>query len=149
MGILDALLGGKAADGTEGSTTGRAATGVALVTLAGSLIERAGGVSGLLNLLHQHGMGTAAQSWVGTGANQPVSSDQLAQALQSGGLGSMVSEAAAKMGTTPGDLLGDLSHVLPHTVDHMTPGGQVLDHGAGGLDLNSIGALAGKLFGER
>jgi uncharacterized protein YidB (DUF937 family) len=89
------------------------------------------------------------QSWVGTGANQPVTGDQLGQALQSGGMGSLMQEAARKLGVDPNALLGQLSQVLPHAVDHLTPDGQVPAAGqGGGFDLGALEGLAGKLFGK-
>jgi uncharacterized protein YidB (DUF937 family) len=127
---------------------GNAAGGSSLVSVAGQLIEKAGGVQGLVAILQQHGLGDAAQSWVGSGANQAVSSDQLGQALQNGGLGSLVQEAAGKLGVDQNQLLGQLSQVLPHAVDHLTPDGQVPTQ-AGGLDLGSLASLAGKLFGNK
>ena len=127
---------------------GNAAGGSSLVSVAGQLIEKAGGVQGLVAMLQQHGLGDAAQSWVGSGANQAVSGDQLGQALQNGGLGSLVQEAAGKLGVDPNQLLGQLSQVLPHAVDHLTPDGQVPTQ-AGGLDLGSLASLAGKLFGDK
>jgi uncharacterized protein YidB (DUF937 family) len=88
------------------------------------------------------------QSWVGTGANQPVSGDQLGQALQNGGLGSLLQEAAGKLGVDPNVLLGGLSQVLPRAVDHVTPDGQVPAQGqASGFDLGMLEGLAGKLLG--
>lgn len=138
MSFLNDLLGG-----AQGGQAG----GSSLVSVAGQLIEKAGGVQGLLAMLQQHGLGEAAQSWVGTGANQPVSGDQLGQALQNGGLGPLVQEAAGKLGVDQNQLLGQLSQVLPHAVDHLTPDGQVPAQGQGGLDLGSLASLAGKLFG--
>ena len=127
---------------------GNAAGGSSLVSVAGQLIEKGGGGQGLVGLVQQHGLGDAAQSWVGSGANQAVSGDQLGQALQNGGLGSLVQEAAGKLGVDPNQLLGQLSQVLPHAVDHLTPDGQVPTQ-AGGLDLGSLASLAGKLFGDK
>lgn len=138
MSFLNDLLSGGQANPAGGSS---------LVSVAGQLIEKAGGVQGLLAMLQQHGLGDAAQSWVGTGANQAVSSDQLGQALQNGGLGSVVQEAAGKLGVDPSQLLGQLSQVLPHAVDHLTPDGQVPAQGTGGFDIGSLASLAGKLFG--
>lgn len=128
-------------------TGGAGKPGVAsLVMLAGELIQRAGGVQGLVGMLQQHGLGEVVQSWVGTGANQPVSPGQLGQALSHGGLGPVVQEMANKLGTDPGQLLGQLSQVLPHAVDHLTPDGQVPAASAGGIDLSGLESLAGKLF---
>ena len=137
MSFLNDLLGG--AQGQAG--------GSSLVSIAGQLIEKAGGIQGLVAMLQQHGLGEAAQSWVGTGANQAVSGDQLGQALQNGGLGSLLQDAAGKLGVDQNQLLGQLSQVLPHAVDHLTPDGQVPAQGQGGFDLGSLASLAGKLFG--
>lgn len=139
MSFLNDLLGGG---------QGNAAGGASLISVAGALIEKAGGVQGLVAMLQQHGLGEAAQSWVGNGANQVVSSDQLGQALQNGGLGPVVEEAAGKLGVDPSQLLGQLSQVLPHAVDHLTPNGEAPAQGQGGLDLGSLASLAGKLFGN-
>lgn len=138
MSFLNDLLGGAQASSAGGSS---------LVAIAGQLIDKAGGVQGLVSMLQQHGLGEAVQSWVGTGANQPVSGEQLGQALQNGGLGSVLQEAAGKLGVDPGQLVGQLSQVLPHAVDHLTPDGQVPAQGQGGFDLGSLASLAGKLLG--
>lgn len=139
MSFLNDLIGG---------AQDNAAGGGSLISVAGELIQKAGGVQGLVAMLQQHGLGEAVQSWVGTGSNQPVSGDQLGQALQNGGLGSVVQEAAGKLGVDPGQLLGQLSQVLPHAVDHLTPDGQVPAQGqGGGLDLGTLEGLAGKLLG--
>ncbi len=138
MSFLNDLLGGG---------QGNAAAGGSLVSVAGDLIQRAGGVQGLASMLQQHGLGEAVQSWIGNGANQPVSGEQLGQALQNGGLGSVVQEAANKFGVDPNQLLGQLSQVLPHAVDHLTPDGQAPAQG-GGFDLGALAGLAGKLFGK-
>jgi uncharacterized protein YidB (DUF937 family) len=139
MSFLNDLLGGQGQSAGAGS----------LISVAGQLIDRAGGVQGLVNTLQQNGLGGAVQSWIGSGANQPVSGDELGQALQNGGLGSLVQEAASKMGMDPNDLLSKLSQVLPHAVDHLTPNGQVPDAGqGGGFNLGMLEGLASKLLGS-
>ncbi|MGH8159518.1 MAG: YidB family protein [Rhodanobacter sp.] len=138
MSFLDSLLGGQGQQAGAGS----------LIGVAGQLLQQAGGVQGLTSMLQQHGLGGAVQSWVGTGANQPVSGDQLGQALQSGGMGSVVQEAASKLGVDPSVVLNGLSQVLPHAVDHLTPDGQVPAAGQGsGFNLGMLEGLAGKLMG--
>jgi len=139
MSFLNDLLGG------QGQQAGGTSS---MISVAGELLQRAGGVQGLISMLQQHGLGGAVQSWVGTGANQSVSGDQLGQALQSGGMGSLVQEAASKLGVDPGVVLNGLSQVLPHAVDHMTPDGQVPTAGqGGGFNLGMLEGLAGKLLG--
>jgi uncharacterized protein YidB (DUF937 family) len=139
LGNLGSLFGG-------GNQADAQAGGASLVSVAGQLIQQAGGVQGLTNLLQQHGMSDAVQSWVGNGANQAISSGQLGQALQNGGLSSIVAEAASKFGMSQDQVMNGLAQVLPHAVDHLTPNGQVPSNGSG-LDLSSLAGLAGKLFG--
>lgn len=130
------------------SGPGHQAGGGSLIGVVGQLIERAGGVQGLISMLQQQGLGGAVQSWVGTGANQPVSGDQLGQALHGGGMGSLVQEMAGKLGVDPNVLLGGLSKVLPQAVDHLTPDGQMpVAAQVGGFNLGMLEGLAGKLLG--
>jgi uncharacterized protein YidB (DUF937 family) len=56
---------------------------------------------------------------VGTGANQPISADQIHQAFGS----DTVKQLAAKVGMTPEDLAAKLSQILPQAIDKLTPGG--------------------------
>ncbi|GGA19135.1 YidB family protein [Dyella nitratireducens] len=139
MSLLDSLgslLGGNQSEGAG-----------SLVSVAGQLIQQAGGVQGLADKLQQHGLGDAVQSWIGTGANQAISGDQLNQVLQKTGLDSVVNNAAGKLGVDPGQLVGQLAQVLPHAVDHATPNGDVPS--GGGFDLSMLGGLAEKLLASR
>ncbi|MEO7053124.1 MAG: YidB family protein [Rhodanobacter sp.] len=139
MSLLNDLLGG------QGQQAGGATS---ILAIASQLLQKAGGVQGLTSMLQEHGLGGAVQSWIGTGANQPVSGGQLGQALQGGGLGNFVQEAASKLGVDPATVLSGLSQVLPHAVDHLTPDGQVPAAGqGGGFDLGMLEGLAGKLLG--
>ncbi len=140
MSLLNDLLGGQ-----QGQQAGAAGS---MLGIAEQLLQQAGGVQGLTSTLQQHGLAGAVQSWIGTGANQPVSGDQLGQALQGGGLGNLVQEAASKLGVDPSTVLSGLSQVLPHAVDHLTPDGQVPAAGqGGGFNLGMLEGLAGKLLG--
>src|SRR6185312_15032761 len=64
MSLLNDLLGG------QGQSAGG---GTSMISVVSQLVEKAGGVQGLVGMLQQHGLGGAVQSWVGTGSNQPVS----------------------------------------------------------------------------
>ncbi|RDS86632.1 YidB family protein [Dyella psychrodurans] len=130
-----------------GGGQGDAGGASSLVSVAGQLIQQAGGVQGLASTLQQHGLGDAVQSWIGNGANQAISSDQLNQVLQKSGLDSVVNNAAGKLGVDPGQLMGQLAQVLPHAVDHLTPDGQAPS--GGGLDLSMLGGLAEKLLAAK
>jgi uncharacterized protein YidB (DUF937 family) len=141
MSLLDSL--GGLLGGNQGEGAG------SLISLAGQLIQQAGGVQGLADKLQQHGLGEAVQSWIGTGTNQAISGDQLNQVLQKTGLDAVVNNAASKLGVDPGQLIGQLANVLPHAVDHATPDGEVPSGNSGGFDLSILGGLAEKLLAAR
>ncbi|MDQ0471491.1 YidB family protein [Labrys wisconsinensis] len=83
-----------------------------------------GGLGGLLGKLQQGGLADAANSWVGTGQNQPVQPGQLGQALGQ----STISDLAKQAGISEQDLLNGLSQVLPGLIDKLTPNGRVPTH---------------------
>jgi uncharacterized protein YidB (DUF937 family) len=107
MGLLDGVLGG--------------IVGAEMATVVNGLIQRHGGVQGIVTQLEQQGLGPTVRSWVGTGANQPVSAAQLHQALGS----DLIAQLAAKVGLTPQDLTQRLAQVLPKAIDHLTPDGVI------------------------
>jgi uncharacterized protein YidB (DUF937 family) len=78
-----------------------------------------GSVGGLLQQLQQSGLGPQVSSWLGNGANAPISPDQLKQALGN----SQLSQLAAQFGIPIDQLLGQLSQHLPAAVDQMSPNG--------------------------
>ena len=134
MSFLNDLLGGQGQQAGSGS----------LIGVAGQLIEKAGGVQGLISMLQQHGLGGAVQSWVGTGTNQPVSGDQLQNALGSDTIASI----ASKLGINAQTLLPMLATMLPALIDQLTPHGKVPDQGLGNHD-DLLGSLSGLLQGKQ
>lgn len=143
MGLLDSLIGAatKAAMGSQRGS-GAAASGGAgglnpalLITLVSTLLNNAGGLQGLLAKLQSAGLGEAAQSWIGTGSNQPVDPDQLGQALGPDLMGMI----AAQLGGDQAQASTALADLLPGLIDQLTPQGQVpADNG-----LGALGALLG------
>src|SRR5882757_5565986 len=107
MGMFDGILGG--------------VVGAEMATVVNGLIQKHGGIQGIVAQLEQQGLGGTVRSWVGTGANQPISADQIHQAFGS----DAVKELAAKVGLSPQDLAAKLSAILPQAVDKLTPGGTV------------------------
>jgi uncharacterized protein YidB (DUF937 family) len=94
--------------------------------LANAVIKRfqtneGGGLTAVLQQLEAKGLGQVAQSWVGTGANLPISPEQLKSALGSDWL----QQVAAKVGVSPEVLSSHLSEILPKIVDRLTPDGQL------------------------
>jgi uncharacterized protein YidB (DUF937 family) len=105
------------------------------------LQSRQGGIGGLLSAFQQHGMGDAAQSWVGTGPNQSISPDQVSKVFGHDG----VQQVADQAGISHDEAKSGIANMLPQIVDRLTPNGQVQEHG----DLMSKGMemLKGKIFG--
>ena|SRR5581483_8927552 len=103
MGLLDGVMGG-----VVGS----------LVT---EVLQRHGGVQGVVQQFESKGFGPTVRSWVGTGANQPISPDQIHQALGP----DLIQQLAAKTGLSGAELTQRLAQVLPEAVDRMTPNGEV------------------------
>ena len=137
MSFLDALKG---LAGGQGATSGNPTLDV-----IGGLIQKSGGIGGLVSTLEQGGLGGVVNSWVGNGANQSVSGGQLGQALQGTAAGQHVEEMAQKLGVDPSQILGQLAQHLPGVVNHLTPNGQVPSGGGSGFDLSELSGLAGKL----
>jgi uncharacterized protein YidB (DUF937 family) len=106
MGLLDGLLGG--------------AVGATVVTALQSLIQQHGGVQGVVSQLEQQGLGNTVRSWVGTGANHPISPEQVNSAF-----GGVINQIAAKTGMTPQELSQKIAQHLPAAIDHLTPQGTV------------------------
>jgi len=137
MSFLDALKGFA---GGQGAGSGNPALDV-----IGGLIQKSGGVGGLVSALEQGGLGGVVNSWVGNGANQSVSGEQLGQALRGTAAGQHVEEMAQKLGVDPSQVLAQLAQHLPGVVNHLTPNGEVPASGGSGFDLSELSGLASKL----
>lgn len=157
MGLLDSVLGALAnnannANNTNGSATSgdpKAALIQAVLGMlansqsGGGALGGLGGLGGLLGNLQNAGLGQIVDSWIGTGQNQPVSGDQLAQALGN----DQLNDLAQTAGIPQSDIAGHLAQILPGLVDHLTPNGQVPESGG---DLGSeIGNLLGGFLGGK
>jgi uncharacterized protein YidB (DUF937 family) len=111
MGLLDSLLGG--------SLSQIEAAAVPALISAALQKTNLGDLQGLVNQLQQGGLGPQVQSWLGNGANLPVSPDQLRSALGSG----QIAQLAAQFGVTPEAALKLMSEHLPGVIDKASPNG--------------------------
>lgn len=139
-GALGGALGGQSGGGSLFSPA-------MIMQIVSMLMNKQGGIGGLVNSFNNAGMGDIVKSWISTGQNLPVSGSQVTQVLGS----STVTQVATQLGINPSQAGDLLSKVLPHVVDQLTPQGQVhADHQSGGDMLNAaIGALTGTLFSRR
>jgi uncharacterized protein YidB (DUF937 family) len=107
MGLLDGMLGGL--------------VGGEMAAVVGGLIEKHGGVQGIVAQMESQGLGGTVKSWVGTGANLPISADQIHAAFGP----DVIAALAAKIGVNPHDLAEKLAQALPQAVNKLTPNGVV------------------------
>lgn len=153
MGLLDSVLGAVA-----GNNNNLSADGGGLGGLIGSLVQNPqilqaitgmlsndggqGGLGGLMEKFQQAGLGEVMNSWVGTGANQPISGDQLGQVLGQDTL----ADLASKIGMDRDAAAGQLSQILPGIIDRLTPQGQAPQGGLGNAGdlMGMLGGLLGK-----
>ena len=115
MGLLDSILG--AVSGQSG-TSGEAGP---LIGVLSGLLAQSGGLQGLANKFAQSGQGNAFQSWVGVGENQPISNNQVQNALGS----EQINAIATRMGVDPAIASTFLAEYLPKIVDKLTPTGKI------------------------
>ncbi len=127
--VLSGLLGGGqagAGQGLGGLLGGQGVTGQGMGGQGMGGQGMGGGIGGLLSQFESAGLGHIAQSWIGNGANQQVSPQQLQNVFGQDQVQGMASQA----GMEPGDFLSQLSQHLPNAVHGMTPNGQIPDDGS-------------------
>ena len=107
MGLMDGMLGG--------------IIGAGMVSAVNGILEKHGGLQGVVNEFERNGLGPTVKSWVGTGPNQPISPDDLQRVLGP----ELLQKLSQKSGLSVQDLAQKLSQVLPQAVDTMTPNGTI------------------------
>ena len=107
MGLFDGLLGG--------------IVGAGMVSVVSGIIEKHGGLQGVVSEFERNGLGPTVKSWVGTGPNQPISPEDLQKALGP----DLLQQLSEKSGLSVQDLTQKLSQILPQAVDKLTPGGSI------------------------
>jgi uncharacterized protein YidB (DUF937 family) len=107
MGLLDGLLGG--------------IVGAGMATVVNQIIDKHGGLQGVVNEFEKNGFASTIQSWVGTGPNHPISSGDMQKVLG----GDLLQQLSAKTGMSVPELTQKLSQVFPQAVDKLTPNGVI------------------------
>lgn len=97
----------------------RGVVGSQMGTIVSGLIEQHGGVQGIVAQLEQSGLGGIAKSWVGTGANAPITAQQVHAAFDP----AVLTQLAQKFGLHPNELAQKLTQALPQAIDRLTPNG--------------------------
>jgi uncharacterized protein YidB (DUF937 family) len=151
MGLLDSVLGqvlgGAAQQQPQGGGLGGLGDLGGIAGALGGLLANngaQGGLGGLVSKFEQAGMGSVINSWIGKGDNQPVSGDQLQNALG----GDTIAAIASKLGINAQTLLPMLATMLPALIDQLTPHGKVPEQGLGNHE-DLLGSLSGLLQGKQ
>jgi uncharacterized protein YidB (DUF937 family) len=118
MGLLDELNLGGALKGALGQIEAQAGPTVINALLAKTQF---GDLSGLVTQLQQSGLGPQVQSWLGNGANTPITADQLKAVLSN----AQVQEMAKHLGLPVDAVLNMLAQHLPNVVDQASKNGQL------------------------
>ncbi len=105
MGVLDSLVGGDIS--------------AEFVRVVEGFIQKQGGVAGLVRQFEKQGLGPVIQSWVGKGANHPISAEQIHRALGYEAL----QQLGAKLGLSPDEMAAKLSKVLPRAIEKIAAEG--------------------------
>jgi uncharacterized protein YidB (DUF937 family) len=120
--VLGGILGG--GGGSTGTRSGGGLNMGALVAILGPLVVKFlqnGGLSKIMKGAQANGLGAQADSWVGTGANEPLAPAQVRAVVGE----DAVHEVAREAGISDDEAADVLAAVVPEMVNGLTPNGQV------------------------
>ena len=138
MGFFDEVAGGL----LKNVFSGQDAQGGMLESIMAILkSSESGGAEGLLSTFNEKRLGEVMSSWIGTGENLPISSEQIQQVLGS----DQVQQIAEKLGVSADDASRGLAEMFPQIVDKLTPDGSLPTQD---LLHQGLGMIADKLFGK-
>ena len=124
MGMFEDLAGSLMGNGSgEGGMHPGLLAGLA-ETFAG---QGGPGFQGLVGLFHRAGLADVVNSWVSSGPNLPITSEQVTGALGQ----DLIAQLAERAGLSKGETSDQLAKFLPGLIDRLTPGGSAPE---GGLD---------------
>ena len=108
MGLFDGVLGG--------------VVGAGMVSVVNGIIEKHGGVQGIVNEFERNGLGPTVRSWVGTGPNEPVAAPDVHRVLGA----DLLQQLSAKTGLPVQELTetGVMSNPAK-AIETLTPDGKI------------------------
>ena len=121
MSLLNDVLRSVLANNTPSAQGQSQVQSDALIAAAVAMLDKAGGIQGVIEKFQTSGLGDIVASWVGTGQNQAVTPEQITQALGGDNV-----QIVVKKANIPVEQSGSvLSALLPVLIDQLTPNGQV------------------------
>jgi uncharacterized protein YidB (DUF937 family) len=130
--ILGGLTGGGSAKGG-----GMGALLIGLVPMVSKLLA-GGGLQKVLAGFQQEGLAEQANSWVGTGDNEPITAADVRKVLGRDEL----AKIAGQLGISEDDAATALAQVLPAVVDNVSPDGELPPAGELDKALGQLGDAA-------
>ena len=115
MGLLDTITQVANSLGQQGGMNQGLLKGVM------DMLGRSGGLNSILNSLRNSGLEDVVQSWISTGKNKPISTDDLENALGS----EKLEEIASKAGIPVNQTSKMLKDLLPNIIDKLSPNGKL------------------------
>ena len=134
MGLFDQLAN-QVLGGGEGQAS--------LLQLAQKLMQEEGGLQGLMVQLQKAGLGEQVSSWLGNGANLPVSPEQIRDAIG----GDTLAQLAGQVGLSTEAAGQGIADYLPQLVDRLSPSGVL--QGDDPLRQQGMAILDGLFGGNR
>lgn len=122
MGFLDDVVGKVNQAVGESGGERSALVNEVLGFLGGSA---GGGLQGMIQSFKDKGLGDLMSSWISTGQNLPINTEQLRS-----GLGSdIIGQLAARVGIPAEAAASSLTQILPTLIDKLTPEGKIPESG--------------------
>ena len=119
MGLLD-MVGGLLGQGGQ-----EQGNNPLMGAVMGLIQNHPGGIQGLLAQFQEKGLGDQVASWIGTGANQPISAEHIQTALGS----DQLQQLAGQLGVSHDEAASGLAGLLPQVVDKLSPEGNLPEGG--------------------
>ena len=82
---------------------------------------RTGGINGLMEIFKTKGLGDIFSSWISTGENKPITSEQVQHALGN----EQIQKLAEQVGVSRDAVSQGLTSMLPEIIDKLTPNGTI------------------------
>ena len=120
MSFFDDLVEKVSGAGSQGQQAGLVEGVMGLLTN-----KETGGLGGLMQSFNQQGLGDIISSWVGTGNNATITSEQVQEVLGS----DVIQQLAEKSGVSVDAAKAQLAELLPSLIDKVTPDGKIPEGG--------------------
>ena len=91
-----------------------------LIPIIGGMLA-GGGLNNILSGFQSKGLSSQADSWVGTGPNEPVTAGQVSQVIGD----EQIAQIAERLGVSHEEAAQAIAEVLPQVVDRVSPDGQL------------------------